>query len=155
MWVGLPGGASSKELTCQCRRPKRCGFDPWVLEIPWRRAWQHIPVFLPGESHRLRSLTGNSPQGHIESDMTEDTQHTHNSCEGCLPYAFSQQLKKSRGSVGEESTCNAGDLDLISQLGRSPGEGHGNPLQYSLLENPHGQRSLAGYSPWGCRVRHD
>ena len=34
-------------------------------------------------------------------------------------------------------------------LGRSPGGGHGNPLQYSCLENPHGQRNLAGYSPWG------
>ena len=30
-------------------------------------------------------------------------------------------------------------------------EGHGNPLQYSCLENPHGQRSLAGYSPGGCK----
>ena len=37
----------------------------------------------------------------------------------------------------------------IPGLGRSPGEVHGNPLQYSCLENPHGQRSLAGYSPWG------
>ena len=37
----------------------------------------------------------------------------------------------------------------------SSGEGNGNPLQYSGLENSHGQRSLAGYSPWGCRVRHD
>ena len=36
-------------------------------------------------------------------------------------------------------------------LGRSPGGGHGNPLQYSCLENTHGQRSLAGYSPWGCK----
>ena len=36
-------------------------------------------------------------------------------------------------------------------LGRSPGGGHGNPLQYSCLENPHGQRSLAGYSPWDCK----
>ena len=33
----------------------------------------------------------------------------------------------------------------------SPGEGHGNPLQYSCLEDPHGQRSLAGYSSWGCK----
>ena len=40
-------------------------------------------------------------------------------------------------------------------LGRSPGGGHDNPLQYSCLENPHGQRSLADYSPWGCTVRHD
>ena len=36
-------------------------------------------------------------------------------------------------------------------LGRSSGGGHGNPLQYSYLENPHGQGSLVGYSPWGCK----
>ena len=40
------------------------------------------------------------------------------------------------GSDGKESTCSAGDLDLIPGSGRSPGEGHGNPLQYSCLENP-------------------
>ena len=40
------------------------------------------------------------------------------------------------GSVGEESACNVGDLVLIPGLGRSPGEGNGNPLQYSCLENP-------------------
>ena len=50
----------------------------------------------------------------------------------------------------KESTCNAGDLDSIPGLGKSPGEGHSNPLRYSCLENPHGQRSLAGYSLW-CR----
>ena len=55
------------------------------------------------------------------------------------------------GSDGKESTCNAGDLGLIPGLGRSPGGGHGNPLQHSYLEDPHGQRSLAGYSPWGCK----
>ena len=53
------------------------------------------------------------------------------------------------GSDGKESTCNVGALGSIPGLGRSPGEGHGNPLQYSCLENPHGQRSLVGYSPWG------
>ena len=35
--------------------------------------------------------------------------------------------------------------------GRSLGGGHGNPLQYSYLDNPHEQRSLVGYSPWGCK----
>ena len=55
------------------------------------------------------------------------------------------------GSDGKELACNAGDLGLISELGRSPGGGQGNPLQYSCLENPHGQRSLVGYSPWGCK----
>ena len=54
------------------------------------------------------------------------------------------------GSDGEESTCNVGDLGSSLALGRSLGGGHSNPLQYSCLENPHGQRSLAGYSPWGC-----
>ena len=48
--------------------------------------------------------------------------------------------------------ANAGDVrdaGSIPESGRSPGGGHGNPLQYSCLENPHGQRSLPGYSPWG------
>ena len=48
------------------------------------------------------------------------------------------------GSDSKESACNMGDLGLIPGLGRSPGEGHGNPLQYSCLENPHGYRSLEG-----------
>ena len=50
-----------------------------------------------------------------------------------------------RGSDGKESTYNAGDLGLIPGLGGSPGGGRGNPLHYSCLENPHGQRSLEGY----------
>ena len=52
-------------------------------------------------------------------------------------------------SDGKESACNQGDLGLILGLGRSPVGGHGNPLQYSWLENPQGQRSLTGYNPWG------
>ena len=52
------------------------------------------------------------------------------------------------GSDGKESTFNAGDLGSILGLERSPGGGHGNPLQYSCLENLHGQRSLMGYNPW-------
>ena len=53
------------------------------------------------------------------------------------------------GSDGKESAYNVGHLGSIPGLGRSPGGGYGNPLQYSCLENPHGQRSLTGYSPWG------
>ena len=52
-------------------------------------------------------------------------------------------------SDSKEFAFNAGDLGLILGFRRSLGGGHGNPLQYSCLENPHGQRSLAGYSPWG------
>ena len=56
------------------------------------------------------------------------------------------------GSDGKESACNEGDLGLISGLGRSPGEGNGNWLRYSVFlpGESHGQRSLADYSPWGC-----
>ena len=51
----------------------RYKFDPWVEKIPWRRAWQPTPVFLPGESHGQRSLVGYSPQGGKEPNSTEVT----------------------------------------------------------------------------------
>ena len=59
--LGFPGDASGKEPTYQCRRHKRLGFDPWVGKIPWRAGWQHIPVFLPGESHGLKRLSTHTP----------------------------------------------------------------------------------------------
>ena len=81
---------------------RKCQFNSWVRNIPWRRDGLPTPVFMgfPG------------------------------------------------GPDGKESAYNA-DLSLIPGLGSSHGGGHGNPLQYSCLENPHGQRRLAGYSPWG------
>ena len=57
------------------------------------------------------------------------------------------------GSVGKESAYNAGDLDSVPGLGRFPGGGQGNSLYYSCLENPQGQKSLAGYSPWGRKEK--
>ena len=54
----LPRWFSDKESTCQRRR---CGFDPWVRKIPWRRKWQPVPVFLPGKSHGPKSLVSYSP----------------------------------------------------------------------------------------------
>ena len=63
------------------------------------------------------------------------------------------RLKEKRGFPGgwnsKESTCNVGDLGLTPVLGRSSEGGHGKPLQYSCLENSYGERSTAGYSPWG------
>ena len=49
------------------QRHRRCGFNPWVGKIPWRREWQPTPVFLPGQ----RNLVGYSPWGRKESDTTE------------------------------------------------------------------------------------
>ena len=60
--MSFPGGTSGKEAACQCRRYKRCEFDSWVGKIPWRRAWQTTPVFLPGQSYEQRSLVGYSNQ---------------------------------------------------------------------------------------------
>ena len=68
MFMSSLGGASGKESACQCRRH---GFNPWAGKIPWRRAWQPTPVFLPGESHGQRTLAGK------ESDMTEARTHEH------------------------------------------------------------------------------
>ena len=59
LWC-FPGGTSGKEPAYQCRRCRRHGFSPWVGRILWRRAWQPIPVFLPGEFHRRWSLVGYS-----------------------------------------------------------------------------------------------
>ena len=79
-WSGLPfpspGGTSGKEPPCQCRRWKRLGFNPWVGKIPWRRAWQPIAVFLPGEGHGQRSLTGYTPWSCKELETPKATWHT-------------------------------------------------------------------------------
>ena len=69
------GGTSGKEPACQCGTSNRFRFSPWFGTIPWRREWQPTSVFVPGESHRQRSLVGCSPWGLIESDTTGATQH--------------------------------------------------------------------------------
>ena len=77
-----------------------------IGKIPWRRAWQPIPVFLPGKSHGQRSLAGYSSWG--------------------FP----------GGSVVKNPLVNTGDMGLIPGSGRSPGEGNGNPFQYFCWDNP-------------------
>ena len=71
VWGELPRWLSGKESACQCRSHRRCGFNPWVRKIPWRRKWQPTPVFLPGKSQGQRSLVCYSPWGCKESDVTE------------------------------------------------------------------------------------
>ena len=58
---GLLRWHTGEESACQGRRRLRHGFDPWVGKIPWRRAWQPTPVFLPGNFHGKRSLEGYNP----------------------------------------------------------------------------------------------
>ena len=75
IWSLVP--LSGKELTCQCRRLKRCRFHPWIEKVPWRRAQQPTSVFLPVESWteepgRLQSI-GSYRVGHDWSNLA----HTH------------------------------------------------------------------------------
>ena len=65
-------------------------------------------------------------------------------------YSFSY-LEPVAQMVKRLSACSVGDPGSIPGLGRSPGEGNGNPLQYSCLENPMDGEALEGYSPRGCK----
>ena len=133
----------------------------WVRsgKIPWRRAWQPTPMFLPGESYGQRSLAGYSPWGrrvgHDRSDLActyhlfPDKERIVNwphtpACRAefskglahlCFGFCFVFFWGLPGGSDGKASACNVGDLGSIPRLGRSPGEGNGNPLQYSCLES--------------------
>ena len=62
-----------------CRQCRRCGFNRWFGKIPWRRKWQPTPVFLPGESHGLRSLAGYSPcsSRRVRQDLVTKSTHTY------------------------------------------------------------------------------
>ena len=73
---GFLGDASGKEPACQCRRPQRRRFNPWVGKISWRRAWRPTPVFLPGKPQGRRSLVGYSPWV-AGSDVTEQLHSLH------------------------------------------------------------------------------
>ena len=75
----------------------------------------------------------------------------HNSCFPANSMLLKSRLGFPGSSASKESTCNARDTSSIPGSGRSPGEGHSDPLQYCWLENPHRQRSPVGYSPWGCK----
>ena len=66
--TGAPRVHSGKDSACQCRRHKRCRFDPWVRKSPWSRKWQPTPVFSPEKFHGQRSPVGYSPWGCKESD---------------------------------------------------------------------------------------
>ena len=76
MYVGFPGSMVVKNLPANAG-DKRCGFDPWVGKIPWRRAWQPTPVLLPEESLK-KSLMGYSPRG--QKRVRHDWAHIHTLC---------------------------------------------------------------------------
>ena len=70
IFLGLPKWLRGKESACQCRRCRKLMFNLWVRKTPWRRKWQPIPIFLPGESHEQRSLVGYSPWGNSQIGLS-------------------------------------------------------------------------------------
>ena len=94
---GFPVGTSGKESACQRRRQR---LNPWVRRILWRR-WQSTPVFLPGKFHGQRSLTGYSPWGHKEADMSEP---------------LSTHTGEKRGTAGREERKAGGDSRQLQMV---------------------------------------
>ena len=114
-----------------------CCFIFEFLRLRSMKLWTHWLFLICFPLHPLALLKAQSV----------DQQHWHYLGACHLPWWLS----------GKESTCNAGSIGETGSIPgsdppRFPGGEHGNPLQYSCLENPHGQRSLVGYSPWGHKV---
>ena len=116
-------------------------------KIPWRRAWQPTPAFLPGESRGQRSLGGYSPWGRKESDTTE------HACTEALD--FNSKLFDGdfpSGTKGKESTCQCKRHErhgFDPWVGKIPWSRKWQSTLVFLPGESHGQRSLVGYSPWG------
>ena len=114
--LDFPGGASGKEPTYQSGRCKRHSFDPWVWKIPWRRAWQPTPVFLPGECHGQGNLVGFHPQGPKESDTTEVTSCMHArppQSSIATPYSNGERVWGQRGRQGPGDAPEELSFDLM------------------------------------------
>ena len=129
-WMEEPG-------RLQCMGSLRVGHD-WATSLSlftfmhWRRKWQPTPVFLPGESQG-RGAWWAAVYGVAQSRTRL------------------KWLNSSSGSVVKNPPANAGDAEvagLVSQSGRSLGEGNGNPLQFSCLGNPMDRGAWVDYSPW-------
>ena len=136
--MGFPGGVGGKEPACQCRRRKT-----HVQSLDGGDALEEgmvpTPVLLPGDSHGQRSLAWCSPWGHRESDTAERLNWTE---------ARAAHMAKDLPAMRE-------DPGSIPGSGRSPGDGNGNLLQHSCLENPMDRGACPcteeGYSPWGLK----
>ena len=116
---GLPKWLSGKEPTCQCRR---CGFDPWVGKIPWKRKWQATPVFLPGKSHGQRSLVGYRPWGrkrvrHTKQLNNDNNDKSYLDPEWMLPWAGLNESRVAHGMrLVQSCWADPGNLALLLGL---------------------------------------
>ena len=128
-WTEEPGGPQSMG-SLRVRQDSASSLSLFTF-MHWRRKWQPTPVFLPGESQGRGSLVSCRLWGRTELDTTEATQQQQQ--QHCFIRTSQVAL------VVKNLPAKAGDIrdsGSISGSGRSPGGGHGSPLQYSCLENP-------------------
>jgi len=115
---GFPGGSDGKESACSAVDFR---FDTWVKKFPWKRKWQPTPVFLPRKSHGWRNLPGFMGSQRVRHDWVTS-------------FSLVTQIVKNLSIIQETQVRSLGGR-------RSPGEGHGNPLQYFCLENSVGREA--------------
>ena len=126
----FPGGTSGKESVCQCRRRKRCSFDPGVRKIPWRRKLPPTPVFLPGESHRQRSPGADCFSLVAQSCPTFcDPMDTRLPCPSPTPRVYSDSCPLSRWC---HPTISSSVVPFSSHLQPSPASGSFQMSQFFL-----------------------
>ena len=101
--------------------------------------------------HRIWSFCGFNCRAVLNSAERENESESVDTLMEQSCYLFSITTGLPCSSDSKDSACNAGDLDSIPRLGRSPGGGHGNPLQYSCLENPHRQEEAGGLQSMGSQ----
>ena len=124
--MGFQGGAVVKNPPANTGDAGDVGLIPGSRRSPGEGNGNLLQCSCMKKFHGQRSLAGYSPWG----------------CKALVFLGFTGDWE------GKDSACDAGDLGSISGLGTSPGGGHG---KYSCLEDPHGQRNLVGYSPWGLK----
>ena len=137
---GFPGGSGVKNL-------------PAVQEIQEMRVWslgQHYPLEEEMTKHsnilaRINSMDRGAWQAIVHGITKSRTWLSMHTYISCILNFLCRFMFSCRGflhsSVSKESACNAGNPGSTPGLGRSPGEGNGNPFQYSCLENPMDQRA--------------
>ena len=159
---GLPHWLSDKESTYQARR---CRFNPQSGKIPWRRKWQPIPVFLPGNFHGQngqRSLASYSPRGvkRVGYDLTTTVKTCGASFHTLICHFCSRFGGFPGGAGGKEPACQCRRCKrhrFDPWIGKIPWRRKWQPTPVFLPGESHGQRSLVGYNPLDHtqRVRHD
>ena len=123
-------------------------FNSWFGKIPWRNKWQSTPVFLPGKSHGQRILVGYSPWGCKRVGHNLATKQQQYS----FVYIYAWHILGLLWWLRWWRIClQCGRPGFDPWVGKIPWKREWLPTPVFLPEEFHGQRSLAGYSPWGCR----